>query len=198
LQAAAGLARVNVVALEPVSSRGRAGIAELAGQTADLLNMRTVRSDCFGRQIAFNVLPQVGELEADGESDAESRLAGELRRLLQAPELAVNATVVQAPVFFGHGVVLHLETVEPVSAEAAQHLLAQAPGVRMHVEAPWPTPVTEAVGEDGVAVGRLRDDPSHPCGLDLWLVADNVRFGAAVNSIQIVETLVKDYLKMGT
>jgi len=197
LHDAAGIERINVATYQSVSGSGRAALEELGRQTADLLNFRSVQPGAYPKQIAFNVLPQIDELEDNGYTREEMRLVLETRRILGAPELRVNATAVRVPVFYGHAAAVHLELREALTVERARELLAQAPGVELRDERSadgYPTPVTDASGEDAVFVGRLRADLSHPRGLNLWLVTDNIRKGAALNAVQMAEILVRDYL----
>lgn len=121
----------------------------------------------------------------------------ETRKIFEDPEIKVNPTAVRVPVFYGHSEAVSIETRDKISADEATALLRKAPGITVmddRVDGGYPTAVTEAAGTDPVFVGRIREDISHPRGLDLWVVADNVRKGAALNSIQIAEVLVKDYL----
>lgn len=194
LQQAAGIARINVVALQAVSGKGKAGVEELAGQTAAMFNLKTIESSVFAKQIAFNLLPQIGAVLDDGYSREEAKLAWETARILARHDLPLNATCVRVPVFYGHALVLHVETERDLSPEQARVLLETASGVTLMMEPEYPTAVTEAAGNDTVFVGRLRRDQTQARGLDLWLVADNIRKGAALNGIQIAEYLLKDYL----
>lgn len=121
----------------------------------------------------------------------------ETRKIFEDPSVQVNPTTVRVPVFFGHSEAVHIETRDKISAAEARELLGQAPGLVVMdqpIDGGYPTAVTEAAGKDPVFVGRIREDISHPRGLDLWIVADNVRKGAALNSVQIAEILVRDYL----
>jgi aspartate-semialdehyde dehydrogenase len=191
LHAAVGVERVQAVSLEAVSGLGRDAVEELAAQCAQLLNGRTPEgSGRFPAQIAFNVIPEVGERDADGTTGAERGLAFETQKILGDPEIKVNATAVRVPVFFGDGLAVHLETREPLSPGRAEELLAQAPGL---VLADLPTPAGAVADPERVAVGRVRADRTDPRGLDLWIAADNVRRGSASNSVDIVEVLVRDY-----
>ncbi len=190
LHAAVGLTRVEVVSLAPVSASGSAGVEVLAGETAKLLNARPVTPELFPQQIAFNIIPQVGEADGDGSTAAELELARDARRLLAAPELELNASVLQVPVFFGQALVLHLETRDPLGRARAAELLAAAPGVELRLHEA-PSAVADAANADKVFVGRLR---SRPHRLELWVVADNLRRGAAVNCIQILQILVQEQL----
>lgn len=193
----AGIERVNVVTYQAASGADREGVEELAKQTANLLNMRAIESTVFSRQIAFNVLPQIGQFEDNGYTREEMKMVWESRKILGEASIGVNPTTVRVPVFFGHALALHIETRDKITAGEARELLQRAPGVEL-VDEPaaglYPTPVTEASGEDAVFVGRVREDISHPQGLDLWVVGDNVRAGAALNCVQIAQILVKDYM----
>ncbi len=188
----AGVARINAVTLQAVSGKDKAGIEELAKQSTAMFNMQTIDSNVFDKQIAFNLLPQIGLILDDGYSREEVKLAWEVGRIL-GQDVALNATCVRVPVFHGHAMVLHIETVETLGLEKVSDLLQAAAAVSLVADG-LPTPAVDAVGEDTVLVSRLRQDASHEKGIDLWLVADNVRKGAALNSIQIAEILIRDYL----
>lgn len=197
LHQAVGVARVNVVSLHPVSEAGQAAIEELGRQTADLLSFREPRREVFAKQIAFNLLPQVGVPASDGGTDEEQRLVRETLRLLGANAPAVNATALRVPVFYGIALAIQLQTCEKTDSGAARALLAQAAGVELLDEAAeggYPTAVSEASGDDAVHVGRVREDHSQPQGLNLWAVTDNLRKGSALNAVQIAEILIRDYL----
>ena len=125
------------------------------------------------------------------------KMVNETRKIFGDPDILVNPTAVRVPVFFGHAEAVHVETRSPISAERVLELLADAPGIEVldeRIPGGYPTPVTDAANEDAVFVGRVREDLSHPRGINLWVVADNVRKGAALNSVQIAELLVKNYL----
>jgi aspartate-semialdehyde dehydrogenase len=194
---AVGIERINVATYQSVSGAGRRGIEELASQTANLLNGKPVeKGGKFPKQIAFNVLPQVDEFQDNGYTREEMKIVWETHKILD-PAIRVNATCVRVPVFFGHSEAVHIETRDKLSAEKARSLLAKAQGVVVldeHRPGGYPTAVTEAAQGDAVYVGRIREDLSHPRGINLWVVSDNVRKGAALNSIQIAELLVKSYL----
>lgn len=190
---AATLTRVNVATYQAVSGSGREAMEELAGQTAALLNGRPAEPRVYPRQIAFNALPHIDRFMDNGYTREEMKMVWESRKILELPELAVNATAVRIPVFHGHSEAIHLETERPLSADQARELLSSAPGVHVVdglADGAYPTPVTEAANHDAVFVGRIRGDISHPRGLNLWVVADNLRKGAALNSIQIAERLL--------
>lgn len=192
----AGLAAVSVSTYHAVSADGRAGVEELATQTAQLLNARPAKGRVYPKQIAFNCLPQVGELDEHGDSREERLLVEQSRRLLDLPQLPISATAVQVPVFFGHGLAVHLQTERDFQLQAVRERLAAAPGLKLlgSGAADWPTAVTDAANHDHVFVGRLREDRAQVRGLNFWVVADNVRKGTALNSIQIAEQLVRDAL----
>lgn len=192
----AGLVRINTATYQAVSGVGREGVDELAGQTAQLLNAKPVEPWVFPKQITFNVLPAIGEYEDSGYTREEMKMIRETRKIMNLPELAVNPTAVRVPVFFGHAAAIHIETRKKLSALEAREILAASPGVVILDEAvtgAYPTPVTEAANCDVVYVGRIREDLSHPQGLNLWVVADNVRKDSALNIVQIAEQLVRDY-----
>lgn len=187
-----GIERVNVATYQSVSGAGRKGLEELARQTADRLAMREVTPQAFAQPIAFNVLASIDSLQDNGYTREEMKMHWETRKILEDEQIAVNATAVRVPVFFGHAEAVHLETREPADLGAVRALLAAAPGlVLAENDEPGnvPSPVVHAAGKDPVFVGRLRRDLSHPRGIDLWVVADNVRKGAALNAVQILEAL---------
>jgi aspartate-semialdehyde dehydrogenase len=197
LHDAAGLERVTLATYQSVSGGGRRAIQELGRQTAELLNGRPIEPEVFPKQIAFNCLPHIDSFQPNGYTREEMKLVWETRKILGLPELAVSATAVRVPVFYGHAEAVQLETRTKLTVAEARALLEQAPGVVVMdepVPGGYPTQVTEAAGTDPVFVGRLREDLSHPRGLALWIVADNVRKGAALNSVQLAELLVKHYL----
>jgi len=197
VQDAVGVERVDVAIYQSVSGLDRKGSEELARQTVLLLNGRPVDPQLFPRQIAFNALARGDVPLENGYTAEEMALMTDTRRVLGSSAPEINATVVRIPTFHGDGQVLHLRTRDKLSAGRAREVLEAASGVTV-VDGPgpedFPTAVTDAVGADTVFVGRLREDISHPRGLDLWTVADNVRTGVALNSVQIVEILVKKYL----
>ena len=194
---AVGIERINVATYQAVSGAGKSAIETLARETALLLNGKPLEEGGkFPKQIAFNVLPQVDEFQDNGYTREEMKMVWETHKILD-PAIQVNATCVRVPVFYGHSEAVHLETRIKISAQEVRSLLAKAPGVVVLDErrpGGYPTPVTEASGRDPVYVGRVREDLSHPRGLALWVVSDNIRKGAALNSVQIAELLVKTYL----
>lgn len=192
---AVGIDRINVATYQSVSGVGKEAIEELAKQTAALLNGRTVEVETFSRQIAFNCIPQIDVFMDNDYTKEEMKMVWETQKIMGDSSIRVNATAVRVPVFFGHAEAVHIETQQPLDAAQAKELLRQAPGiVLLENNADFPTQVTQAAGRDEVFVGRVRNDISHPQGLNLWVVADNVRKGAATNSIQIAEHLIRDYI----
>ncbi|MEM1437661.1 MAG: aspartate-semialdehyde dehydrogenase [Pseudomonadota bacterium] len=194
---AAGIARINVATYQAVSGAGRAAIEKLAGQTASLLNAKPLELEDGEKQIAFNALPHIDRFEDNGYTREEMKMVWETRKILDDSEIQVNPTAVRIPVFFGHSEAVHLETREPIEIDQVRELLHKAPGVTVldkHELGGYPTPVTEAAGTDPVFIGRIRGDISHPRGINLWIVSDNIRKGAALNSVQIAEILVKNHL----
>jgi aspartate-semialdehyde dehydrogenase len=194
---AVGISRINVATYQSVSGAGRRMVEELARQTAQLMNGRPLGKMLSPRQLAFNALPQIDVFEDNGYTREEMKMAWETRKIFGNNEIGVNATAVRIPVFFGHSEAVHLETVEKITALEARRLLRKAPGVSVidrRVPGGYPTAAVESAGADPVWVGRIREDISHPRGLSLWIVADNIRKGAALNSVQIAETFVKKYL----
>jgi aspartate-semialdehyde dehydrogenase len=191
-----GITRINVATYQAVSGTGKEAIEELAAQTAALLNGRDVETKVYPKQIAFNVLPQIDVFLDNGYTKEEMKMSWETKKIMDQ-SIEVNATCVRVPVFYGHSEAVHFETRTPISVEDIRDLLSKAPGVVLiddHVAGGYPTPVTDSAGKDAVAVGRIRKDISHPNGIDMWIVGDNVRKGAATNSIQIAELLIKEYL----
>lgn len=183
IQAAAGLKRVDVTNILAVSDRGRAGIGELAGQTARLLNAQGIDPKTFPAQIAFNSMAQ----------KPESQLGQELRKILGNSALVVDSSGHYVPVFYGHTQVVRLETERPISVDAVRKLLRAAPGIELRVKDKCLTPVGEGAGGDQVLVAEIREMEGVANGLLLWTLADNIRKGAAVNSVQIAEALLKHH-----
>ncbi len=194
---AVGIERINVATYQAVSGTGKEAIEELAGQTARLLNGQPVECAVYPKQIAFNVLPQIDVFMDNGYTKEEMKMVWETRKIMEDERIQVNPTAVRVPVFYGHSEAVHIETREKLTADAVRELLEKAPGVTVidkMEDGGYPTAVTEGAGNDATWVGRIREDISHPRGLNLWIVSDNVRKGAALNSIQIAEALIKDYL----
>ncbi len=190
-----GIERINVATYQSVSGAGRGALEELGRQTASLLGFQEADPQRFPVQIAFNLIPHIDEFMDNGYTREEMKLVWETRKILGDASIQVNATAVRVPVFYGHSEALHIETRERITAVEARALLEAAPGVVV-VDAReaggYPTPVTHASGRDGVFVGRIREDLSHPRGLDLWVVSDNIRKGAALNAVQIAELVASE------
>ncbi len=195
---AVGIERINVATYQAVSGTGKEAIEELARQTADLLNGKgEVNCEVYPKQIAFNCLPHIDVFQDNGYTKEEMKMVWETRKIMGDDSIQVNPTAVRVPVFFGHSEAVHIETREKLSAQDCRKLLEKAPGVKVlddRKDGGYPTAVTEGANSDPTWVGRIREDISHPRGINLWVVADNVRKGAALNSVQIAEILIKDYL----
>lgn len=194
---AVGIERINVCTYQAVSGTGKDAMEELAGQTANLLNAKSIASSVYPKQIAFNALPQIDVFTDNGYTKEEMKMVWETRKIMGDDSIQVNPTAVRIPVFYGHSEACHIETKSKISVDEVRELMHQAPGVELldaQEDGGYPTAVTEAAGSDAVYVGRIREDISHPQGINMWVVSDNVRKGAATNSVQIAECLVKDYL----
>jgi aspartate-semialdehyde dehydrogenase len=194
---AVGIDRINVATYQAVSGAGRGLLEALAGQTAGLLNGRPVDMTGDEKPIAFNAIPHIDAFMDNGYTREEMKMVWETRKIFDDDAIMINPTAVRVPVFYGHSEAVHIETREKISAAQVRDLLASAPGVSVMDEARpggYPTPVTEAAKRDEVFVGRIREDISHDRGISMWIVADNVRKGAALNTIQIAEILVSDYI----
>lgn len=194
---AVGIERINVCTYQAVSGTGKNAIHELENQTAQLLNGKPAITKVYPKQIAFNVLPQIDVFLENGYTKEEMKMVWETRKILGDSRIQVNPTAVRVPVFYGHSEAVHIETSKKITAAQAKELLMNTEGVIVideHKPGGYPTAVTEAAGEDPVYVGRIREDISHPTGLNLWVVSDNVRKGAALNSVQIAEKLIQNYI----
>ncbi|CAA6827504.1 MAG: Aspartate-semialdehyde dehydrogenase (EC [uncultured Thiotrichaceae bacterium] len=194
----AKITRLNVATYQAVSGTGKPAIEELAGQTAKLLNGGAIDDPkTYPKQIAFNVLPQIDVFMDNGYTKEEMKMVWETKKIMEDDDIQVNPTAVRVPVFYGHSEAIHVETRDKMTAEQAKEILSAQDGIVVLDErndGGYPTAVTEGANTDPVYVGRIREDISHESGLNLWVVADNVRKGAALNSIQIAERLIKDYL----
>ena len=193
---AVGIERINVATYQAVSGTGKEAIEELAEQTRALFNHQEVKAEVYSKRIAFNVLPHIDVFMDNGYTKEEMKMVWETRKIMEDENIMVNATAVRVPVFYGHSEAVHIETHKKITADEARALLEKAPGVQvMDRREPggYPTAI-EAAGQDTTLVGRIREDISHPRGLNLWVVSDNVRKGAALNSVQIAEILIETYL----
>ena len=194
---AVGIARINVATYQAVSGTGKEGIEELATQTAKLLNGKSIDCQVYPKQIAFNLLPHIDTFQENGYTREEMKMVWETRKIFEDESIELNPTCVRVPVFYGHSEAVHIETKSKLTAADARQLLSAAPGVTVIDEqrdGGYATPVGDAAGTDPVYVSRIREDISHPLGLNLWVVSDNVRKGAALNSVQIAELLAQTYL----
>ena len=194
---AVGIERINVATYQSVSGTGKEAIEELHIQTVDSLNFDSIECKVYPKQIAFNVLPHIDVFMDNGYTKEEMKMVWETHKIMGDDTIMVNPTAVRVPVVYGHSEAVHIETKQKITAAQARELLSNAPGIVVLDERQpggYPTAVTEAAGKDPVFVGRIREDISHPRGLNLWVVSDNIRKGAALNSIQIAEILIKDYL----
>ncbi len=192
-----GIERINVCTYQAVSGTGKPAVEELAKQTSDIFNSRNVETKVYPKQIAFNVLPHIDVFMDNGYTKEEMKMVWETRKILGDESIQVNPTTVRVPVFYSHSEAIHIETRDKISADRAREVLNRSPGVIVmddRNDGGYPTAVTDSAGKDEVYVGRIREDISHPNGLDLWVVGDNVRKGAALNSVQIAEDLVKKYI----
>ena len=192
---AAGIERINVATYQSVSGGGRSAMEELGRQTAGILNFQAPEPKKFQVQIAFNLIPHIDDFQDNGYTKEEMKLVWETQKILGDASIRVNPTAVRVPVFYGHSEAVNVETRDKISAAEVRAMLLQAPGVEV-VDEPksggYPTPVTHASGTDAVYVGRIRDDLSHPRGVNLWIVSDNIRKGAALNAVQIAELVAAE------
>jgi len=194
---AVGITRINVCTYQAVSGTGKEAIEELGQQTLKLLNLQPISATVYPKQIAFNVLPQIDVFMDNGYTKEEMKMVWETKKIMGDDSILVNATAVRVPVFYGHSEAVHIETRSKITADEVRELLEKAPSVTVideRVNGSYPTAVTDSSGQDDVFVGRIREDISHPQGIDLWVVSDNVRKGAALNSVQIAEVLIKYYI----
>ena len=194
---AVGITRINVATYQAVSGAGKSAIEDLVSQLGKLLNGRPLDLDDDKKQIAFNVLPQIDVFQDNGYTKEEMKMVWETQKILGDSSISVNPTAVRVPVIYGHSEAVHIETERKIGAEEVRELLRNAEGVELvdNVEsATYPTAATHASGKDAVFVGRVREDISDSFGINLWVVSDNIRKGAALNSVQIAEILAKNYL----
>jgi aspartate-semialdehyde dehydrogenase len=193
----AKITRINVATYQAVSGTGKDAIAELAMQTMNILNTKEVKSIVYPKQIAFNVIPQIDVFMDNGYTKEEMKMVWETQKIFEDDSIKVNPTAVRVPVFYGHSEALHIETEQKITAKEVRELLEKASGVKVldeQVDGGYPTAVTEGANNDPAYVGRIREDISIENGINLWVVSDNVRKGAALNSVQIAELLIKNYI----
>jgi aspartate-semialdehyde dehydrogenase len=194
---AVGITRINVATYQAVSGTGKEAIEELGQQTAGIFNSKKPDPKVYPHQIAFNVLPQIDVFMENGYTKEEMKMVWETQKIMGDKNILVNATAVRVPVFYGHSEAVHIETRDKITADEVRKLLENAPGVTVVDEREnggYATAVTHSAGQDATFVSRIREDISHPRGIDLWVVSDNIRKGAALNSIQIAEVLIRDFL----
>ncbi|NDH08156.1 MAG: aspartate-semialdehyde dehydrogenase [Gammaproteobacteria bacterium] len=194
---AVGIKRINVATYQAVSGSGQKGIRELIDQLSELLNGRSVKPEVYPHQIAFNVLPHIDEFQDNAYTKEEMKMVWETQKIFHDTDIKVNPTAVRVPVLYGHSEAINIELKSPLSAQDARALLEKAAGVVVFDEPKdkkYPLPLLQATGHDEVFVGRIRNDISHDMALNLWVVADNTRKGAATNAIQIAEILHQHYL----
>tara|TARA_B100001769_G_scaffold272879_1_gene268033 strand:- start:473 stop:1495 length:1023 start_codon:yes stop_codon:yes gene_type:complete len=194
---AVGIKRITVSTYQAVSGSGSGAVNELAKQTAELLNGRKAECEVYPTQIAFNVLPHIDKFLDNGYTKEEMKMNWETVKIFGDEDIKVSATCVRVPVFYGHSEAIQIETSQHISEDEARELLRSANGITIMDErrdGGYPTAVLEATGEDSVFVGRIRQDLSLSNGLSLWVVSDNLRKGAALNSVQIAEELIKNHI----
>ena len=194
---AVGIERINVATYQAVSGAGRDAVEELVRQTTSMLNGRPVEIDGNAKQIAFNAVPHIDDFQDNRYTKEEMKMVWETRKIFGDDDILVNPTAVRVPIFYGHCEAIHIETTAKITAAEVCKLMHEAAGIELidGVDTgQYPTAVTDSSGNDAVFVGRVREDISHPRGINLWVVSDNVRKGAALNSVQIAEILAKNYL----
>ena len=194
---AVGITRINVATYQAVSGTGKEAIEELGQQTMGIFNSKKPEPKVYPHQIAFNVLPQIDVFMDNGYTKEEMKMVWETQKIMGDKNILVNATAVRVPVFYGHSEAVHIETRDKITANEVRQLLEKANGVTVIDEREnggYATAVTHSACQDATFVSRIREDISHPRGIDLWVVSDNIRKGAALNSIQIAEVLIRDFL----
>jgi len=194
---AVGIERINVATYQAVSGSGKEAITELTNQTANLLNGKDIEVEVYPKQIAFNAIPHIDVFQDNGYTKEEMKMVWETQKIFEDENLLVNPTAVRIPVVYGHSEAVHIETKRKITAKDALDLLEKADGVTVmddRSDGGYATPFTDATNKDATFVSRIREDISHERGLNLWVVSDNIRKGAALNTIQIAEILIKDYL----
>ena len=189
--------RINVATYQSVSGTGTPAIEELLAQSREILEGKSPASTVYPQPIAFNILPQIDTFQDNGYTREEMKMVWETQKIL-SPDIKVNPTTARVPVVYGHSEAVHIECAKEIDVDRARDVLKNAPGVTVideHKDGAYPTALVHGAGKDDVFVGRLRADISHPRGLDLWVVSDNLRKGAATNSVQIAELLIASYLQ---
>ncbi|MGJ8662963.1 MAG: aspartate-semialdehyde dehydrogenase [Marinicella sp.] len=186
--------RINVATYQSVSGAGQKGVDELSQQTQSLLNFKPLKINAFSQQIAFNVIPHIDDFQDNGYTREEMKMVWETQKILGDRSILVNPTCVRVPVFYGHAEAVHIETRDKISAQEVKQLMKDSAGIEL-MDDPhslvYPSPAVNSAGNDPVYVGRIREDISYRNGLNLWIVSDNIRKGAALNSVQIAEKLIK-------
>ncbi len=194
---AVGIERINVATYQAVSGSGKEAITELTEQTAKLLNGQEIDVEVYPKQIAFNVIPHIDVFQDNGYTKEEMKMVWETQKIFEDENILVNPTAVRVPVIYGHSEAINIETKKKISAAEASEILSSANGVTVmdkREDAGYATPFVEATNHDDTFVSRIREDISHEKGLNLWVVSDNIRKGAALNTIQIAEILIEEYL----
>lgn len=193
LHSAVGIERITVSTYQAVSGAGKRAVNALSHQTLEMLKMNDIGKEeyvPFTKQIAFNVIPHIDGFEENGYTREEMKMVWETRKILGDPRIQLNVSCVRVPVFYGHGLTANVELKKKLTATEARSIMQQQPGLEImdkREDGGYPTPLSEASGHDAVFVGRIREDISHPQALSMWVVSDNLRKGAALNSIQLAE-----------
>ncbi|HLB56921.1 MAG TPA: aspartate-semialdehyde dehydrogenase [Coxiellaceae bacterium] len=187
-----GIQRINISTYQSVSGAGKQGIEALAKETAALLSGQSINEYALKKQIAFNVIPKIDSFHENNYTLEEMKIVWETQKILDDKKILINPTAVRVPVFFGHSASVHIETEKFPDVDVVRELLEKMPGIVVIDGDDFPTPVTDAASQDAIFVGRIRNDISHKNGINLWVVADNVRKGAALNAIQIAELLTQN------
>ncbi|MCG5530113.1 aspartate-semialdehyde dehydrogenase [Halorhodospira halochloris] len=197
LHDAAAIERINVATYQAVSGSGKPAIDELDAQTRAIIAGQEPQCEVYPKPIAFNCLPHIDDFQDNGYTKEEMKMVWETVKILEDSSVKVNPTAVRVPVYYGHSEAVHIETREKLSVEKAREVLSAAPGIELLDERAaggYPTALTEGEGRDAVYVGRIREDITHERGLDFWVVADNLRKGAALNSVQIAELMIERHI----
>ncbi len=194
---AVGIKRINVATYQAVSGSGKEAITELTDQTVKLLNGQEIDIKIYPKQIAFNVIPHIDVFQDNGYTREEMKMVWETQKIFEDENILVNPTAVRVPVIYGHSEAINIETRRKITAVEATKILSKANGVTVmdkREDGGYATPFVEATNHDDTFVGRIREDISHEKALNLWVVSDNIRKGAALNTVQIAEILIEEYL----